>query len=290
MESMQLLPLPIGPENPVRVLPPALLSKAVIAFERLQSCFECGAFHRSDILTLLAIVFDLSRNIFGRRLLGEVALYRDAREHTVLVAYGSLLLDPQFLGQRLRRISLRFAPIGDDCEEQHEWKDLRAAVQLSSENCIQSFQRIGPIIRAAREVLRNCPYSQFLEANDVTKWRFKIVRLVCAAETDDSVDALEREMKLHPRLLKIPGWCGGLILHPCCRLGNTRQLKLVLNALEDAGFRSRLSIEPPDLINWQNFDGCTPLRIAQLYEQDSCAELLLNAGANPKLHDRFTVE
>jgi hypothetical protein len=285
------VPLPVGPENPVRVLPPGLLSRTLVAFEGMRNNSNKESSSRNkDLVVLLAIVFDLARDVFGYKRTGRVAIYRNGSQDCYLLLYDTLVLKPNFDNGALSKILLQSR--SDNFDSQHDevacWRNLRDQVVVSGNASIGSHDTQGAIVCAAREVLKNCPYSFFTGSTFHRKWRARIVKLVCVEETAESVEELEKELWGQPRLVRVPGWCGGIALHPCCRLGNCRQLRVFLDALSNPGFQAMCGDDPGLIINWRNIDGCTPLYIANLYRQKSISSMLLKAGADPTIGDRFS--
>jgi hypothetical protein len=283
-------PLPVGPENPVRVLPPGLLSRTLAAFEGIRGNSKEEGCRNKDLLVLLAIVFDLARDVFGYKRTGRVAMYRNSGQDGYLLLYDSLVLKPHFVTGSVSRILLQSG--SDILAGQHDevvgWRDLRDQIVVPRNASIESQDTGDRIVSVARGILKNCPYSFFTDSTFHRKWRAKIVKLVCVEETAESVQALESELWAQPRLVSVPGWCGGIALHPCCRLGNCRQLRVFLDALSNPEFQVMCGGDPGLIINWRNIDGCTPLYIANLYRQKLISSMLLEAGADPTIGDRFS--
>jgi hypothetical protein len=67
-------PLDVGPEDPVQVLPPALLSRSLEAVERVVDRIPTsdGDIVAWAIYATLVYLFDLNRSVLGRKLEGVV--------------------------------------------------------------------------------------------------------------------------------------------------------------------------------------------------------------------------
>jgi hypothetical protein len=292
--NMKLRAIPAGPESPVRVLPPALLSRAIKAFEIIQAREPALALAKIDFLTLLAILFDLCRTVFTENKSGPIAIYETDQMRYSLAIYGTLSLTPTLDDGIIRSIHLWPCSYteGKRSEVFGGWRDLKhsiVAVVDGSAFSTTATARHGAIVRAAASVLRGCPYYPPAAARSIHKWRTKLVNLVCTPETIGSVAALAREVASRPRLFTVRGWCGGNVLHPCCRLGNVQQLQLLLEAIYSESVHKKARIQPTELIEGKNLDGCTPLYVARQYAQPEAARIMLEAGANPTIADRFSL-
>ena len=115
------------------------------------------------------------------------------------------------------------------------------------------------------------------------KYRSKILKHICTKESDTSCAALDVELAVRKeRILGLTGWCGGNILNPASRLGNVRQLKSLLTAIEGLAPERRFAV-----LNTRNRDGYTPLMIARSFRQRSAVDLLSEAGAGEDPFDYF---
>lgn len=275
----------VGPENPIVQLPPGLLSKAIDLTSRLGS----PEWKRPEFIAFLAVIFDLCRNVFGQEQLGKTAILRVSPDHTILQAYGNFEIDPVFEYGHLHRICLRplVNPNAFIEDDPTGWKKERDEVIRHSQKKLALSGNRSTIARAVLPILWNCPYCPSLNSSFQHKWRAVLLGFSCRYENDDSLSEIENEIKAHPRLFMIRGWCGGNILHPSSRLGNVRHLQLLLSSLESGVLQKRLGVSPSKIINLRNCDGCTPLMIAQLYKQELAAKILLEAGAISGIPDVF---
>jgi hypothetical protein len=286
---MDIRQITVGPENPVRILPPGLLSRSLSAFEAFQKRSPYGPFSSLNLLELLAIVFDLCRDEFGKKRTGKIEVFENSRNEALLLLYENLALSPEIDNGIVKRITLRQASLIDESfNVSLGWKSLmqdttvrirgRSALEVHSDQSISA---------AAATVIKHCPYYPPSTAGFLNKWRNRLLKLVCTPETSETIADLALEIENRPRLLKLTGWCGGTVLHPCCRLGNLGQLQLLLRTIQEREVQRRIGLTRTELLNWRNVDGCTPFFIAKLYGQRSAACMMLEAGADSTIPDRF---
>lgn len=288
---MRIRAIHTGPENPARVLAPALLSRSIAAFETIQATGIAGTQNQAGFIMLLAIVFDICRTVFSKYEEGPVGIVQGGRGEYLVAIYCKFLLTSEVSGGTVRNIYLSRCSLDGDKHPAvlSEWKELRHLIAASVEPHSIRKSLIGqnPIAKAATDILRNCPYCPASTISSLHKWRSKVVNLVCRPETQQTVAELKLELKSRPRLLALRGWCGGNVLHPCCRLGNIQQLRLLLDSISSQETQQKVPIVSFDLIDGRNLDGCTPLYIARQYKQTEAAQIMLDAGADPTIPDRF---
>lgn len=279
-----MIPLmPAGSLHPVAVFPPGLLSRTVSFFEKSPEARDLDS-ATASFCDVLAAVLDLGRSVFGVRRKEEVAVRIDAATGTPRLIYGNVQLSVRAADNLMKTVMLEPATSCTSYRSSTTWKGTRDAV-------LDYFERpsrkgtIHGLGRTGIQVLYNCPYYPAATARSAHKWRFKIIDLVSRRETPEAIDRFAEEVALHPIALELVGWCGGVILHPCCRLGNLRQLEVLLKAVRSGNARRGSTID--QFINWRNLDGCTPFFAARLYGQQEAAEMMLNAGADPQIPDRF---
>jgi hypothetical protein len=288
---MRIRAIPTGPEDPARVLAPALLSRSIAAFESTQAEEVARTLDQADFTMLLAIVFDICRTVFDNYEEGPVDIVQDNLGEYWIAIYSKFLLTADVSAGMVRNIYLsrQFLSTGKHTAVLSKWKELRHLIAASLEPHSISKSLIGnkAITKAASDILRNCPYYPASTVSSLHKWRYKAVNLVCTPETQQTVAELSLELKSRPRLLTVRGWCGGNVLHPCCRLGNVQQLRVLLDSISSREIQHKISIFPSDLIDGQNLDGCTPFYIARQYKQAEAAQVMLDAGADPAIPNRF---
>lgn len=274
-----------GSLQPRTALPPCLLSRAIESFDHDESWQGSGIDHTRGFAIFLAVLLDLCRSIFNQYWDGETKLFQQDVSQFVIEAYGRVELSLTFAAGKLKCICLSPLSVGParrSCQV-IEWSTARdQAVDCCRTRHLTS--RVSPpVVSALVSLLWNCPYCPSLNAPFEHKWRTRIIDAVCKKEDDAGCSVLEAELvKRKERVLGLRGWCGGTVLHPASRLGNTRQLGILLTAIGDlsAGRRSTL-------LNVRNRDGYTPLMISRFYGQTGAAELLSAAGGTADPLDYF---
>ena len=276
-------PLPAIPMHPLAVFPPGLLSRTVSFFEKSPEARDVDS-AAASFCDVLAAVLDLSRSVFGVRREEEVAVRIDPATGTPRLIYGDVQLSVRAANDLMKTVVLEPATSSPSYLSSTTWEGTRDAV-------LDYFERpsrkgtIHGLGRTGIQVLYNCPYYPAATAGSAHKWRFKIINMVSRRESPEAIDRFAEEVALHPIALDLVGWCGGVILHPCCRLGNLRQLEVLLKAVRSGNARRGSTID--QFVNWRNLDGCTPFFTARFYGQQEAAEMMINAGADPQIPDRF---
>ena len=263
----------VGTTHLIRLLPPSLLQKAVKAGEQFSLHQAATPINRLTFIELLAILFDSCRNVFGSDLQGETLILRSDAGDFSLIAYGRVQVKPKYRDGRLDHIVVRIA---DDLAHytnyaSSQWQEIRDQVNQIMFKRNKNLGEPEPIISAALSVLHNCPYVGNERHNYSHKWRASLIAMVCEKEDARTVIDFKQELWRRPQMLKVIGWCGGNVLHPCSRLGNIRQVESVLNALGDRDFLARFRAPPQEVIMRRNHDGYTPRIVAEIFGQEKIA-------------------
>lgn len=324
----------VGPTHPLDAFPPVLFSSAFDFAQQIERVFsptDLSLVEPDPTLRrhlLIALCFDLNRELRGHRFEDPIRVVRRADHHGsnvyLIQLYNRLVLAQQD-GETAPKTPLRQENLFLGTESSYLLRhDLQTAETVTSafvdeekELVARANKRLlmagnpalvfpecrskkGRVLaRVALEFMahyRNSPYnSQMQQAcRDAGKRRFVVIDALHHLRKESSAAPLmDKYISRFPPLLAAAGWCGGIMLHEAAQYGNKPLVELlILRAREQSAVGKLINIngaryEFKDWINWKNRDGSTPLHLATLYEGKNVVDLLIDAGADPMLFNRF---
>ncbi len=309
----------VGPLDALTDVPSALLTRSLAAAEYVRGALglELGK-ARDQLLYLqvLCVCFQFNRDGLDRFHAGDICVVRaktrlpERAGPAYVRLYDSLALAPEcctgskghsassiFLGSEVAYWSHQtgenpgWQPVPEARKVRAEIRRLihqgRAPKPLQTLVVGDVPDRTALLVDAAYGVVYNSPYNRTAASRSRHKWRFQLIGLVSEPESGPSVRRFSEFVKHYPRALSVPGWCGGIPLHPICRLGNIRMLEQFLQHAAVPTDQESQRYRFGDLLNWRNVDGCTPLHTAVAYGQQRAAGVLVRAGADSSIPNRF---